>query len=151
MQHRSSWSSGNDLYVLWTCRLVGLGVKDICGHSTGAERRGGVRMEVCCERDVRCLRAWKACSFKWERTVPCHFSPYCSNEKEQREEIQWRPLASPCHRDSCLCWYNDLLTPEGQQTNWRATAWRLGWLSSHQDSASPRITQNPVECVLSPF
>lgn len=54
--------------------------------------------------------------------VPCHFTPECSNETEQREEIHWWPLASPHHCRSRLRWCKDQLTPGGQRTNRRTAA-----------------------------
>lgn len=89
---------------------MGLGVKDMCILILRSAAQQFLHI---------CLEEY---NLKWERMVPCHFTPECSNETEQRKEIHWWPLASLHRCRSRLRWCKDQLTPGGQQTNRRTPA-----------------------------
>lgn len=80
----------------------------------------------------------KECIFKWKPTVPRHIFPSSSNEKQQKVQLQWWLLVLPCHSSSCLCSYNNLLTPEGHQTNAEMTT----------ETPIGRMSQSVLECGL---
>lgn len=94
---------------------------DLYGFSIGANGFGGegrahghFDFRLCAAQQF--LRVcFEEYNLKWDWMVPCHFTPECSNEAEQRKEILWWPLASLHHCRSCLCWCKDQLTPGGQQ------------------------------------
>lgn len=58
---------------------MGLGVKDM---RMGILIPGSALLSSFCMSASRSIR-----NLKWDWMVPCHFTPECSNEAEQRKEI----------------------------------------------------------------